>query len=57
MVKLKFHRKEQFDLEVLKPILVVHLSTPNRSTRLLCLWRNGLQFGKRTFLFNKEQNK
>jgi len=38
------HRKPQFDLEV-KPIVCVHLDEPNRSKRVFCLWRWGVEVG------------
>jgi hypothetical protein len=42
---LSVHRKEQYDLEC-KPLVCVHLTEPNRSRRLFCLWRWGVQVGR-----------
>lgn len=38
------HRLEQWDLECW-PFVCVHLRTPNRSRRIFCLWRWGVQIG------------
>jgi hypothetical protein len=39
---LWIHRNEQYDLPCY-PIICVHWMRPNRSTRVLCVWRWGLQ--------------
>lgn len=39
---LSFHRKEQFDLRCW-PWLCVHWRTANRSMRIFCVWRWGIQ--------------
>lgn len=41
---ISIHRKEQWDLDCW-PLLCVHWTTPNRSRRILCLWRWGIQVG------------
>ena len=38
------HRKRQFDLECW-PIIAVHWQTANRSKRIFCLWRRGIEIG------------
>lgn len=38
------HRREQYDLDC-KPWVCVHLVRANSTTRLLCLWRRGLDLG------------
>lgn len=44
--QFNIHRKEQWDLECF-PIICIHRRTPNRSARVFCLWRWGLQVGNR----------
>ena len=39
---LWFHRLEQWDLDCW-PLVCVHVHTPDRSRRLFCLWRWGIQ--------------
>jgi hypothetical protein len=41
---IRIHRRPQFDLEV-NPIVCVHLDEPNRSKRVFCLWRWGVEAG------------
>jgi len=41
---LKFHRKEQWDLECW-PWLVIAWTTPDRYRRIACLWRGGVELG------------
>lgn len=45
---IKFHQKEQWDLnrtaDVI-PFICVSYETPDRSKRIFCLWRYGIQIG------------
>jgi hypothetical protein len=53
---LTFHRKEQWDIVkggVKNPWLVVGWKTPDRYSRLLCLWGGGIWF---RLPFNKRLN-
>lgn len=53
MFKISFHRKEQIDLQV-KPWLCVHVTTDNgnTSTRMFCIWKGGLQIGRKVWSKN-----
>jgi hypothetical protein len=42
---LSIHRKEQWDLDCW-PLICAHWNTPNRSRRVFCLWRWGIQVGR-----------
>lgn len=44
------HRQEQWDLDCW-PLLCIHWQTPNRSRRVFCLWRWGIQIGNGKRLF------
>jgi hypothetical protein len=46
-IKLSIHRKEQWDLNVY-PIVCIHREIPNRSTRIFCIWKYGIQIGSWT---------
>jgi hypothetical protein len=39
---LWIHRKEQWDLDCW-PLVCIHWKVPNRTTRIFCLWRWGIQ--------------
>ena len=39
---LWIHRLEQWDLDCW-PLICVHWKRPNRSTRIVCVWRWGIQ--------------
>jgi hypothetical protein len=47
--ELRFHRREQWDLEC-EPWLCVHLASPGEfSTRIFCVWWLGVQVGSAVF--------
>jgi len=49
-MKLKLHRKEQWDLNC-KPLLCLHIHRTDESVRVFCLWSHGLQIGNAYFLW------
>lgn len=53
---LQIHRKEQWDLEC-SPFVCVHAHRTNSSTRVFCLWRDGIQIGGWYWQWNKGARK
>lgn len=42
--QIHIHCKQQWDLQC-NPIICIHYKKPNRSKRVFCIWRGGIQIG------------